>query len=72
MEMNFEITETLCFEIDYLAVRIALMSENFFEALESGDMADDYYRLTDSQKKALKIEVFKRCAAILEKEEEAE
>ena len=72
MEMNFEITETLCFEIDYLAVRIALMSENFFEALESGDMADDYYRLKKKKKKALKIEVFKRCAAILEKEEEAE
>jgi len=70
--MEFKITETLCFEIDYLAVRIALMSENFFEALESGYMADDYYRLTDSQKKALKIEVFKRCVAILEKEEEAE
>lgn len=70
MEMNFEITETLCFDIDYLAYRIACMDERFMEALEAGELVDDYFRLDDNQRKALRIAVFERCAPALKKEED--
>lgn len=70
MEMNFEITENLCFNVDYLAYRIAVQNEGFFNALENGDMEDDYYRLDENQQKALRTAIFKRCVTILEEKED--
>ena len=67
--MEFEITEILDFDVDYLAHRIACMEESLSEALYNGSLEGDYHRLNEQQRKNLKIAIFKSCLTELEKKD---
>lgn len=70
LKMEFEITETLYFDIDCIANNIAYGGESFITALDIALAYDNYFRLEKYQQKALKIAIFERCITKLKEQEE--